>query len=71
MSRRKWAWEAYHEGADTRSVEAAVVEDFADDVAHAIVELQAIAERTNNPATALGLELAFRALGQTRDSWTQ
>jgi pyruvate/2-oxoacid:ferredoxin oxidoreductase beta subunit len=67
MSRRKWAWEAYQDGADTRSVEAAVVEDFCSDVDERIAQYTTIAERT--PAVLLGIELALHALRETRDAW--
>jgi hypothetical protein len=67
MSRRKWAWEAYQAGADTRSVEAAVVEDFFSDVDERIARYTTIAERT--PAVLLGIDLALDALRETRDAW--
>jgi drug/metabolite transporter superfamily protein YnfA len=71
MSHRKWAWERYVDAddPDRRDVEGATVADFLLGVEERVAEVEAIAERTGNPAVLLGLALALDAVRTLADEW--
>lgn len=75
MSRRKWAWEAYHMSENESdkstamdSIEMAVIEDFIDDLDNRLETLNDMLEEAPNANIKLGLILARNAIRETLDN---